>query len=130
LHTAPEKIQVLTGDENIVDVEMIIQYRISDPVQYLFNVDYRPFQLINETVRFAATRIAGSLKVDDILTVAKEDIQKRVRIEAQELLDTYQSAFSIVTATSTSSNLRICLAGVFPGCRKRSEDKLREISQA
>jgi membrane protease subunit HflK len=130
LHTAPEKIQVLTGDENIVDVEMIIQYRISDPVQYLFNVDYRPFQLINETVRFAATRIAGSLKVDDILTVAKEDIQKRVRIEAQELLDTYQSGLSIVTVNLNKLYPPDELAESFRDVGSAREDKLREISQA
>jgi len=130
LHTAPEKIQVLTGDENIVDVEMIIQYRISDPVQYLFNVDYRPFQLINEAVRFAATRIAGSLKVDDILTVAKEDIQKRVRIEAQELLDKYQSGLTIVTVNLNKLYPPDELAESFQDVGSAREDKSREISQA
>ena len=130
MHTAPEKIQVLTGDENIVDVEMIIQYRISDPVLYLFNVDYRPFQLINEAVRFAATRIAGSLKVDDILTVAKEDIQKRVRNEAQGLLDNYQSGLTIVTVNLNKLYPPDELAESFRDVGSAREDKSREISQA
>jgi membrane protease subunit HflK len=130
MHNSPEKIQVLTGDENIVDVEMIIQYRISDPEAYLFNVDYRSFQLINEAVRYAATKIAGSMEVDNILTVAKEEIQKQVQVEAQNLLNAYKSGISIVTVNLNKLYPPDELADSFQDVSSAREDKLREISQA
>ena len=130
VHSSPRKIQILTGDENIVDLQMVIQYRISDPAQYLFNVDYRPYQLINEVIRSTVTRISSDMRVDDILTIAKEEIQRIVRAEAQRLLDAYQSGLSIVTVNIKKMYPPDEVADAFRDVASAREDKARTINQA
>ncbi len=130
MHSSPDTLQILTGDENIVDVQMIIQYRITDPAKYLFNVDYRPYQTINEVVRYAVTRIGSHMRVDEILTTAKEEIQRRVELEAQRLLDAYESGLTIVTASINKMYPPDEVANAFRDVASAREDRSRTINQA
>ncbi|MDP2791213.1 MAG: FtsH protease activity modulator HflK [Rectinemataceae bacterium] len=130
LHLVPDKIQVLTGDENIVEAQLIIQYKISDPALYLFKGDYQPFQLVNEAVRYSVTQVSGSMRVDDILTVGKEELQRRVMNGAQKILDDYQSGLTIVNVNLNKMYPPDELAEAFKDVASAREDKLREISQA
>ena len=130
MHSSPDALQILTGDENIVDVQMVIQYRITDPAKYLFNVDYRPYQLINEAVRYAVTRIGSYKLVDEILTTAKEEIQRMVETEAQRLLDAYESGLTIVTVNINKMYPPDEVADAFRDVASAREDRSRAINQA
>jgi membrane protease subunit HflK len=130
VHSSPAKIQILTGDENIVDVQLVIQYRISDPTKYLFKVDYRPFQIINEVVRYAVTRIGSNMLVDEILTTAKEEIQRLVQSETQRLLDAYQSGLYVVTVNIKKMYPPDEVANAFRDVASAREDKSRTINNA
>ncbi|NHZ84622.1 MAG: FtsH protease activity modulator HflK [Planctomycetia bacterium] len=130
VHSSPEKIQILTGDENIIEVQLVIQYRISDPAKYLFKVDYRPYQIINEVVRYAITRIGSSMLVDEMLTIAKEEIQRRVQSETQRLLDAYQSGLSVVTVNIKKMYPPDEVSDSFRDVASAREDKSRIINNA
>lgn len=130
VHSSPDIIQILTGDENIVDVQMVIQYRITDPAKYLFKVDYRPYQIINEVVRYAVTKIGSYMQVDDILTTAKEEIQRMVRTEAQRQLDAYESGLTIVTVNLNKMYPPDEVADAFRDVASAREDRSRTINQA
>ena len=130
VHSSPKKIQILTGDENIIEVQLVIQYRISDPAKYLFKVDYRPYQIINEVVRYAVTRIGSSMRVDEMLTVAKEEIQRLVQYETQQLLDAYQSGLSVVTVNIKKMYPPDEVADSFRDVASAREDKSRTINNA
>ena len=80
------KNQFLTGDENILEIRMNIQYRVKDASDYLFNVSSPDF-LVPKTARAAVTEILGGMRVDDLLTVAKSQIQKMIAHKAQKMLD-------------------------------------------
>lgn len=130
VHSSPERLQILTGDENIIDVELIIQYRIKDAAKSLFNVDYRPYQLVNELARFAVTDVAGSMQVDDILTIAKEEIQRLLQTEIQSLLDRYQSGLTVITVNINKLYPPDEVADAFRDVASAKEDKARSINQA
>ncbi|KAB2890971.1 MAG: FtsH protease activity modulator HflK [Desulfobulbaceae bacterium] len=96
IHSSPEVIQFLSGDDNIVDIQAVVQYRIKDASDYLYSVNYRDCQLINETIRTSITEIGGGMRVDDILTIGKERLQELIRDKAQGLLDKYRSGLELV----------------------------------
>ncbi len=95
LHSSPRVIQFLTGDNNIVDIEAVVQYRIKDAADYLYNVNYPPYQMINEVLRSSITEIGGSMDIDDILTIGKERLQDMIRIKTQDVLDQYGSGLQL-----------------------------------
>ncbi len=130
LHSSPEKIQILTGDENIVDLQMVIQYRVTDPAKYLFKVQYRDCLLINEVARYAVTRIGSNMLVDDILTIAKEEIQRMVQTETQRLLDAYESGLTVVTVNINKMYPPDEVAEGFRDVASAREDRLRTINEA
>ncbi|MFH0884816.1 MAG: FtsH protease activity modulator HflK [Candidatus Micrarchaeota archaeon] len=130
LHSSPEKIQILTGDENIVDLQLVIQYRITDPAKYLFKIDYRDCLLINEATRYAVTGIGSNMLVDKILTVAKDEIQRMVQSEIQSLLDAYDSGLTIVTVNINKMYPPDEVAGAFLDVASAREDRLRTVSEA
>lgn len=96
IHSSPEVIQFLSGDDNIVDIQAVVQYRIKDASAYLYNVDYRDCQLINEVIRSSITEIGGGMRVDDILTIGKERLQELIQVKAQGVLDRYGSGLELV----------------------------------
>jgi membrane protease subunit HflK len=96
IHSSPEIIQFLTGDENIIDIKAVVQYNIKDAPAYLYNVKYPPFLLVNEVLRSAITEIGGSMRVDEILTIGKERLQGLIKAKAQKILDAYESGLQLV----------------------------------
>jgi membrane protease subunit HflK len=96
LHSSPRVIQFLTGDNNIVDIEAVVLYRIKDAAAYLYNINYPAYKMINEVLRSSITEIGGSTDIDDILTIGKERLQEMIRIKTQNILDRYGSGLQLV----------------------------------
>ena len=126
----PGKLQVLSGDTNIVDYEVIVQYQISDPAAYLFNVDYAPYQLVREAVRAAVTQLSGSTSVDDILTAERQTLQQQVRQEVQALLDRYNSGLAVVGVNFQKAYPPDEVADAFRDVSSAREDKARAVNEA
>lgn len=125
-----EKLQVLSGDTNIVDYEVIVQYQIGDPVAYLFNVDYPAYQLVRDAVRAAVTQISGSSGVDDILTSERQAMQNQVRQEVQARLDQYNSGLVVVGVNFQKAYPPDEVADAFRDVSSAREDKDRAINEA
>ena len=85
---------MLTGDLNSADVEWVVQYRISDPIKYLFHVRnvQDTFRDINEaTMR----EIIGDRSVDEVITWGKEEINLEAQVKLQEICDQYGTGMTI-----------------------------------
>ena len=130
VHSSPDRLQILTGDENIVDVRMVIQYRITDPSKYLFEVDFRSYQIINDVVRSAVTSVGSNMLVDEILTVAKEEINRLVQAETQRLLDAYETGLTVLTVNIDQMYPPDEVADAFRDVAGARVDSSRTISQA
>ena len=91
----PQEALMLTGDMNILSVEFIVQYKISNAKDYLYNVAG-----IEETIRKSAEaamrEVVGKNKIDEALTVGKAAIQQSTQDLLQNIVDEYQSGVQIV----------------------------------
>lgn len=85
---------MLTGDENIVDAQLIVQYRISNPTNYLFRLK-DPEDVLRASTEVALRSAIGKMKIDDVLTTGRGDAQERTRTFLQSLLDTYESGLQV-----------------------------------
>jgi len=87
---------MLTGDLNVVVVDWIIQYKIKDPKEYLFNVNH-----VEETIRdvseAAMRQVVGDRSVDGVLTIERIQIGVEAGVKMQEILDSYGAGIHIVT---------------------------------
>jgi modulator of FtsH protease HflK len=84
----PEESLMLTGDLNIVDVEWIIQYRIADPRQWLFNVD-EPIRTIRDISQSVVNRLVGDRSIMDVLGDERPTIEIRAQEQMNELFSNY-----------------------------------------
>ncbi len=129
-HSTPKIIQFMTGDENIIDIQSVVQYRVKDPSAYLFNVDYAPCLLINETIRSTITEIGGKMQVDEILTIGKERLQELIRVKAQNILDQYNSGMQLVGINLNKVYPPEEVAGAFRDVSNASQDREKTINDA
>ena len=82
--------QYLSGDQNIIQVQLAVQYQIKDAADYLFNTPESP-RLIARAVEAAFAQTVAAEQVDNILTTGKIAAQNATYKSAQALLDQYQS---------------------------------------
>lgn len=89
--------QMLTGDENVVNCSMSVQYRISDAVDYLFNFasEAAVTDVLRDIGEAALRQIIGDHPIDHVLTTRKEQIQGEILVKMQELADKYGAGVSI-----------------------------------
>jgi membrane protease subunit HflK len=87
--------QMLTGDENIINCSVIVQYRISSAPDYLFNVR-EPAETLRDISEASIRQVIGDNAVDAVLTTGKLDIQTRIMDQVQEMADDYGMGLHIV----------------------------------
>ncbi len=86
---------MLTEDENVVIVEMDVQYRISDPVKYLYSV-VNPDNTLLEATDSALRYVVGHTLMDDILTSGREMVRQTTRELLVSIMEPYQTGLTIV----------------------------------
>jgi membrane protease subunit HflK len=121
--------QFLTGDANILDVRVVLQYVIRDPVKSLFSVE-APEWLVRKAGEAALASLLAGMPVDEVLTTGKLRLQDRVKARVQEMLDGYGSGFAIVGATLQDATPPSAVAPAFRSVASAREDRQREINEA
>ncbi len=86
---------MITGDYNIVNVDFFIEYKISDPVQYLYSSN-QPELILRNLIQSQVRNVVGSSTVDAVLTDGKEDIQRQVRELVMSILEDYDIGLTLV----------------------------------
>lgn len=84
-----EEKSMVTGDLNAALVEWVVQYRISDPKQYLFDVR-NPAQTLRDLSQAAMREVIGDRTVDEVITIGRQDIEIAALTRMQELAKRYQ----------------------------------------
>jgi membrane protease subunit HflK len=120
---------MLTGDENIVSIDFIVQYQIKDIVEYLYNL-----QGVTDTIRLASEasirEIAGKANIDDLLTIGKEQVQEETRQLIQNILDNYKAGVRIVAVELQDVAPPSEVMSAFQDVASAREDKNRYINEA
>ncbi|MFB3164559.1 FtsH protease activity modulator HflK [Neobacillus sp. 179-J 1A1 HS] len=91
----PEETKMITGDENIVLADLVVQWKITDPAKYLFNAEH-PEEILFNSTSASLRSIIGSSKIDDALTSGKAEIEADVRDLLSTLVEKYDIGISIL----------------------------------
>jgi membrane protease subunit HflK len=126
----PAKLQALSGDTNVIDIEIIVQYQVRDPAAYLLNVQYAPYRLVRDATRQAVTALVTRLPVDGILTTERQSLQNAIRTEAQARLDGYNSGLQVVSINLQKGFPPDEVAAAFIDVNSAKEDKVRAVNEA
>ncbi len=86
---------MITGDYNIVNVDFFVEYKISDPVKYLYASSDAELILRN-LIQSQVRNVVGSSTVDSVLTDGKENIQMQVKDLVTEILGEYDIGLSLI----------------------------------
>ncbi|MDC0384143.1 FtsH protease activity modulator HflK [Candidatus Marinimicrobia bacterium] len=120
---------MLTGDENIVDAQMIVQYKIKDPVAYLFNI-VGPELTVREAAEASLRTVVGRNKIDETLTTGKFTIQEETKEQLSAILDKYESGIHVVAVQLQDVSPPKEVMGAFKDVASAKEDKNRMVNQA
>lgn len=91
----PEETKMITGDENIVLADLVVQWRITDPAKFLYNAD-KPEEILQDATSASLRSIIGSSEIDDALTSGKAKIEADVRDLLSTLIEKYDMGISIL----------------------------------
>ena len=86
---------MITGDYNIVNVDFYVEYKISDPVQYLYS-STSPELILRNLIQSQVRNVVGSSTVDSVLTDGKENIQMQVKEQVTGILEEYDIGLTLV----------------------------------
>ena len=99
----PLESLMLTGDENIIDIDLVIQYKVSNAEDFLFQVR-RQRKAIRDDSEAAIREVVGRTAIDKVLTVGKFEVQNETRELIQKILNIYEMGVLI-----SRSNCRMCI---------------------
>ena len=86
---------MITGDYNIVNVDFFVEYKISDPVAYLYSSN-NPELILRNLIQSQVRNVVGSSEVDAVLTNGKENIQMQVKDLVTQILQEYDIGLTLV----------------------------------
>jgi membrane protease subunit HflK len=124
-HTA----QMLTRDENIVDVELTVQSRIQDAADYLFQ-DSSPDKTIHDATETAVREAIGKNNLDFILTEGRSVVATQIQNGIQDLLNTYKTGLVVTSVNMQPAKPPEAVKAAFDDAIKAREDKERQENEA
>ncbi|UOE93413.1 FtsH protease activity modulator HflK [Alkalihalobacillus sp. LMS39] len=90
-----DEAKMITGDENILLADLIVQWRITNPEQYLFNAD-KPEEILYNATSASLRGVIGSSQIDNVLTDQRPEIEASVRDYLVELMEHYEIGISVM----------------------------------
>jgi modulator of FtsH protease HflK len=126
---APSGMELLTGDTNMVNAALVLQYVIRDPSEFLFQIEEA--QAYVEAVAEAVlTETVIGMPIDEILTRGRVAVQERVKAQTQELLDRRRSGIRIVSASIMTMTLDRSVVQAFQDVANAMADREKVINEA
>ncbi|MFC1795019.1 FtsH protease activity modulator HflK [Planctomycetota bacterium] len=128
----PEESLMLTGDEQIIDAQIIVQYKIKDPADYLFNVRglEAPQGTIKDAAEVALRQVVGQRPIDDVLIKEKLQVEIDIHTLMQEIVDGYESGIQIKEVKLQTVQPPKEVASAFSDVVSAKEDKEKLIQEA
>jgi len=121
--------QMLTEDENIVEVPLTVQYKITNLQDFVLNVDQPEISLQHATDS-ALRHVVGSTAMDQVLTEGRELMASEIRERLQRFLDTYKVGITVTQVNVQSAAAPREVQEAFDDVIRAREDEQREKNQA
>ena len=125
-----EESLMITGDENIVDAQLLVQFEIKDIEKFLFRAVDPAGKTIKDATESALRQVVGARGIDDVLTTEKEAVQADTKDLLQELLDTYEAGIRVAEVKLNNVNPPAEVQDAFDDVVRAREDKERIINLA
>lgn len=129
LSPTSREIQFVTGDTNIIEVQLLIQYVINDASKFLYMTE-EPHWLVRRVGESVLTEELAVRGVDEALTTAKTEIAQAVKSRTQEVLDEYDAGLAIVAVHVQEVSPPREVADAFRDVASAREDKNRIVHEA
>ncbi len=128
----PEESLMLTGDEQIVDAQIIVQYKVSEPKDFLFNVRGLEAErgALMDAAEVALRQVVGQRPIDDVLITEKLQVEIDIRELLQRIIDKYESGVKVVEVKLQTVRPPKEVAAAFSDVVSAKEDKDRLIKEA
>ena len=91
----PDESLTITGDENIVDAQLLVQYDIASIEKFLFKTADPNGLVLKSAAESSLRQIVGQRNIDDVLTTEKEAVQSDTKVMLQGLMDKYETGIRI-----------------------------------
>ncbi len=129
LRTVSHRAKMLTKDENIIQVELAVQYQVKDAKDYLFQVRDPDFTL-QESTESALREVIGGIAMDDFLSGGRGTIVQQTKDLTQEMLDKYNTGLILTSVNLQDPQPPEEVQGAFEDAIKAQEDEQRYRNQA
>ncbi len=127
----PKESQMLTGDENIIDIDFDVQWKINDAQKFLFNVRDLPGENTVKTAAESAMREAiGHSKITDALAEERYQIEQKAKGLLQEILDSYNMGVDVVRLQMLRVEPPPEVLDAYRDVQSARADREREINRA
>jgi len=120
---------MLTQDENIVDIDLAVQYNVKAANEFLFNVR-DPDATVQQVSESAIREVVGRNDMDFILKEGRENVAEETLVRMQQVLDDYRTGINITTVNLESAQPPEAVQAAFSDANKAREDKERFINEA
>jgi modulator of FtsH protease HflK len=127
--TINEEALMLTGDENIVEVHMVVQYRVADPTKYLFRLR-DPERSLHIASEVALRSVVGRTNIDDVMTTGRQQVQTATREHLQELINDYEGGLEITEVKLDAVDAPDEVKDAFNAVTRAREDKEKLVNEA
>jgi len=124
-----EEKSMVTGDLNAALVEWVVQYRIEDPKQYLFDVR-NPGSTLRDLSEAAMREVIGDRTVDELITIGRQDIEISALTRMQELAKRYHLGVRVDQVQLKNVNPPSQVQGSFNEVNKAQQDRENAINVA
>lgn len=121
--------EILTKDENIVEIDLAVQYNIKDAEFYLFNVT-DPDSTLRQAAESALRETVGLTVMDQVITEGRGIIQSDTKEKIQEVLDSYEAGIFVTAINLQSAQPPEAVQDAFSDAIKAREDQERFINES
>ena len=129
LRTVSHRAKMLTMDENIIQVELAVQYQVRDAMEYLFQVR-DPDYTLQEATESALREVVGSMSMDSFFSGGRGEIVLQTKNLTQAILDKYKAGLIITSVNLQDPQPPEEVQGAFEDAIKAQEDEVRYKNQA
>ena len=127
--TVAHEALMLTEDENIIDIQFAVQYRVSDAANFLFNV-LDPEITLRQATESAVREVVGRSRMDFVITAGRDAVADEVARLSQQILDRYQTGLHITSVNMQDAQPPAEVQEAFFDAIKAREDQERIINEA
>jgi modulator of FtsH protease HflK len=129
LRNLPEESLMLTGDENIVDINFTVLWQISNAGHFLFNIQ-RPENTVKAVAESVMREVVGGSKINTVLTEGRNEVERQTLDLMQKTLDEYQAGIVITQVKLAKADPPSAVIDAFRDVQAARADEERLVNEA